>query len=87
LAAILRRDGDCCGRGKLALLQLPVLVKYRIALVLVPFASDLRILSAGSLNRTMKTKKGKVETGFISVESKREFDFYHDVFDDLVDCE
>jgi hypothetical protein len=35
----------------------------------------------------MKTRKGKVETGFISVESKREFDFYHDVFDDLVDCE
>jgi hypothetical protein len=43
--AILRRDGDCCGREKLALLQLPVLVKYRIALVLVPLASDSRILS------------------------------------------
>jgi hypothetical protein len=34
-----------CGREKLALLQLPVLVKYRIALVLVPLASDSRILS------------------------------------------
>jgi hypothetical protein len=43
--AILRRAGDCCGREKLALLQLPVLVKYRIALVLVPVASDSRILS------------------------------------------
>jgi hypothetical protein len=29
------------------LLQLPVLVKYRIALVLVPLASDSRILSLG----------------------------------------
>jgi hypothetical protein len=28
-------------------------------------------------------KNGKKETGFISVESKREYDFYHDVFDDL----
>ena len=44
-AAILRRTGDCCGREKLALLQLPVLVKYRIALVGVPVASDSRILS------------------------------------------
>jgi hypothetical protein len=34
------------GREKLALLQLPVLVKYRIALVGVPVASDSRILSA-----------------------------------------
>jgi hypothetical protein len=32
-----------------------------------------------------KTRKGKVETGFIPLESKREFDFYHDVFDDLID--
>ena len=32
-----------------------------------------------------KTRKGKVETGFISLESKREFDFYHGVFDDLID--
>jgi len=34
-----------CGRDKLALLQLPVLVKYRIALVGVPVPSDSRILS------------------------------------------
>jgi hypothetical protein len=43
--AILRRDGDCCGREKLALLQLPVLVKYLIALVGVPVPSDSSILS------------------------------------------
>jgi hypothetical protein len=48
-AAMLRRDGDCCGREKLALLQLPVLVKYRIALVLVPVANDSRILSAARI--------------------------------------
>jgi hypothetical protein len=46
---MLRRDGDCCGREKLALLQLPVLVKYRIALVLVPVANDSRILSAARI--------------------------------------
>jgi hypothetical protein len=46
-AAIFRRAGDCCGGGKLARLQLPVLVKYRIALVGVPVASDSRILSTG----------------------------------------
>jgi hypothetical protein len=34
-----------CGREKLALLQLPVLVKYRIALVGVPVPSDSSILS------------------------------------------
>jgi hypothetical protein len=34
-----------------------------------------------------KTKKGKTGTGFISLELKREFGFYHDVFDDLVECE
>jgi hypothetical protein len=48
-AEIFRRDGDCCGREKLALLQLPVLVKYRIALVLVPLTSDSRILSTDAL--------------------------------------
>jgi hypothetical protein len=42
---ILRMAWASCGREKLALLQLPVLVKYRIALVLVPLASDSRILS------------------------------------------
>jgi hypothetical protein len=35
-----------------------------------------------------KNKKGVTkETGFISVECKREYDFYHDVFDDLIDSE
>jgi hypothetical protein len=29
-------------------------------------------------------KNGKKETGFISVESKREYNLYHDVFDDLI---
>jgi hypothetical protein len=29
-------------------------------------------------------KNGKKETGFISFESKREYDFYHNVFDDLI---
>jgi hypothetical protein len=35
-----------------------------------------------------KNKKGdKKETGFISFECKREYDLYHDVFDDLIDSE
>jgi hypothetical protein len=43
-----------CGRKKLALLQLPVLVKYRIALVGVPVASDLRILSFTSQDGALR---------------------------------
>jgi hypothetical protein len=47
--AILRMAWASCGREKLALLQLPVLVKYRIALVGVPLARDSRILSLGNV--------------------------------------
>jgi hypothetical protein len=32
-------------------------------------------------------KESQKKTGFISFEYKREYDFYHDVFDDLIDSE
>ncbi|MGK3741447.1 MAG: hypothetical protein ACI90V_008300 [Bacillariaceae sp.] len=46
--AIFRMAWASCGRERLARLQLPVLVKYRIALLGVPVASDSRILSLPS---------------------------------------
>jgi hypothetical protein len=51
------------------------------------FISDRIVGREGLINKHQEKEKKTRRHTLLATKSGREFDFYHDVFDDLVECE